>query len=56
MRDLSELRCSSNLSSDFYCQLSQTCQNLQSIYIEFQDNNVSNELKELISLQNNLKI
>jgi hypothetical protein len=56
-RDLLELCCSSNLSSEFFYQLSQTCHNLQSISILF-DNDVSNELnelKELISLQNNLK-
>ncbi|CAB4387435.1 unnamed protein product [Rhizophagus irregularis] len=54
-RDLLELCCNSNLSSDFFYQLSQICRNLQSISIDFNDNSVSNELKELISLQNNLK-
>jgi hypothetical protein len=56
-RDLLELCCSSNLSSYFFSQLSKICHNLQSISISF-DNDVSNELKELkelISLQNNLK-
>jgi hypothetical protein len=56
-RDLSELCCSSNLPSDFFNQLSQISHNLQSISILF-NNDVSNELnelKELISLQNNLK-
>jgi hypothetical protein len=56
-KDLSELCCSSNLSSNFFCQLSQICHNLQSISISF-ENDVSNELselKELISSQNNLK-
>jgi hypothetical protein len=55
--ELSELCCSSNLSSDFFYQLSQISHNLQSITISF-DNDVSNELnelKELISSQNNLK-
>jgi hypothetical protein len=51
---LSELRCSSNLPSEFFYQLSQISQNLQSISIEFYDY-VTEELKELISLQNNLK-
>jgi hypothetical protein len=53
-RDLTELRCSSNLPSNFFYQLSQVCHNLQSISIDFH-NDVSNGLKELISLQNNLK-
>jgi hypothetical protein len=54
VRDLSELFCVSSLSSNFFCQLSQICLNLQSISISF-CGNVSNELKKLISLQNNLK-
>ncbi|PKY41122.1 hypothetical protein RhiirA4_539367 [Rhizophagus irregularis] len=53
-RDLLELCCSSSLPSDFFHQLSQICHNLQSISISF-DDYVSNELKELISSQNNLK-
>ncbi|GBC44935.2 hypothetical protein GLOIN_2v1876445 [Rhizophagus irregularis DAOM 181602=DAOM 197198] len=55
VRNLSELHCGTNLNSDFYYRLSQTCRNLQSISIEFYSNEVSSELKELISLQNNLK-
>ncbi len=55
MRDLLELHCISNLPSDFFYQLSQTCHNLQSIYIKFFNDNIPNEIKELISLQNNLK-
>jgi hypothetical protein len=56
-KDLSELCCSSNLPSGFFYQLSQICHNLQSISISFDDvtSNVPNELKELISSQNNLK-
>ncbi|RIA91910.1 hypothetical protein C1645_875123 [Glomus cerebriforme] len=55
--DLSELHCSSNLSSEFFYQLSQICQKLQSITIDFEnmDFGISFELKELILLQNNLK-
>jgi hypothetical protein len=53
-KDLSELCCDSSLSSDIFYQLSQLCHNLQSISINLIQN-VSNELKELISLQNNLK-
>uniref|UniRef100_U9UP86 F-box domain-containing protein n=1 Tax=Rhizophagus irregularis (strain DAOM 181602 / DAOM 197198 / MUCL 43194) TaxID=747089 RepID=U9UP86_RHIID len=55
MRNLSELHCSSNLPSNFFYQLSHICHNLQSIFIKFHNDVVSNELKELISLQNNLK-
>jgi hypothetical protein len=63
-RDLSELCCSSNLSSDFFYQLSQICHNLQSISILFDEDdddddddvlNELNELKVLIFSQNNLK-
>ncbi|PKC57045.1 hypothetical protein RhiirA1_473104 [Rhizophagus irregularis] len=53
-KDLSELYCSSNLPSNFFHQLSQICHNLQSISIDFHYD-VSNGLKELIFLQNNLK-
>ncbi|GES91930.1 hypothetical protein GLOIN_2v1531016 [Rhizophagus clarus] len=55
VRDLSELHCCSCLPSNFFHQLSQLCQNLQSISISFCDSDASNGLKELISLQNNLK-
>jgi hypothetical protein len=53
--DLSELHCCSCLPSNFFYQLSQICHNLQTLSIEFHHYNTSNELKELISLQNNLK-
>ncbi|RGB38824.1 hypothetical protein C1646_755229 [Rhizophagus diaphanus] len=54
-RDLSELYCNSDLPSDFFYQLSQICHNLQSISVNFCTNSVINELKDLISSQNNLK-
>jgi hypothetical protein len=53
-RDLSEFCCCSDLPTYFFHQLSQICHNLQSISISF-CNDVSNELKELISIQKNLK-
>ncbi|EXX67504.1 uncharacterized protein OCT59_001419 [Rhizophagus irregularis] len=53
-RDLSELCCGSDLPSDFFYQLSQICHNLQSISIDFRSS-VTDELKGLISSQNNLK-
>ncbi|GBC52528.2 hypothetical protein GLOIN_2v1715049 [Rhizophagus irregularis DAOM 181602=DAOM 197198] len=55
VKDLSELRCSSYLTTDFFHRLSQTCHNLQLITIEFHNNEVSNELKEFISSQKKLK-
>ncbi|GBB85337.1 hypothetical protein RclHR1_01190013 [Rhizophagus clarus] len=54
-KDLSELRCSSYLTSDFFYWLSRTCHNLQLIAIEFHNHEISKELKEFISSQNNLK-
>ncbi|GBC52522.2 uncharacterized protein OCT59_028827 [Rhizophagus irregularis] len=48
MKNLSELHCESSLSSDFFHQLSQKCHNIESISILL-DNDVSNEVKELIS-------
>ncbi|GBB96500.1 hypothetical protein RclHR1_02770002 [Rhizophagus clarus] len=56
LRDLSELYCCSSLHSNFFHQLSQICHNLHALYIHFINYNIPNELKELISLQNNLKI
>jgi hypothetical protein len=55
MKNLLELHCHSNLPSEFFHQLSQTCHNLQTISITFDNNNTLNKLKELISLQYNLK-
>ncbi|RIA84324.1 hypothetical protein C1645_832437 [Glomus cerebriforme] len=53
--DLSELCCSSDINPEFYYQLSQTCHNLHSLAIDFEPKPISNELKELISSQRNLK-
>jgi hypothetical protein len=55
MKNLLELHCDSSLPSEFFHQLSQTCHNLQTISITFDDDNALNELKELISSQDNLK-
>jgi len=50
MKDISELHCNTNFSSEFFYQLSQiSCQ--QSLTVEFYEN----KNKEFISLQNNLK-
>ncbi|GBC29957.2 hypothetical protein GLOIN_2v1591804 [Rhizophagus irregularis DAOM 181602=DAOM 197198] len=54
LKDLSELRCSSDIYSDFFYQLSQICHNIRTLTIEFGDI-ISNGLTDLISLQNNLK-
>jgi hypothetical protein len=51
LMNLSELSC---CSSDKYTELSSICQNLQTLTIEFGDC-ISNGLKDLISLQRNLK-
>ncbi|GBB97382.1 hypothetical protein RclHR1_02980021 [Rhizophagus clarus] len=53
LSNLSELRCSSSIHSEFFYQLSQICHNLRSLTVEFV-NDVSDELKRLIFLQNNL--
>src|SRR5947207_5645854 len=37
LTNLSELRCSSNIHSEFFYHLSQICHNLQSITIEFKN-------------------
>ncbi|PKK70006.1 hypothetical protein RhiirC2_775020 [Rhizophagus irregularis] len=55
LKNLSELNCNTNLPPDFFYKLSQICHNLQSISIKFYNHDVSNELKELIIMQNNLK-
>src|SRR5581483_4240194 len=52
---LSDLRCSSDICSEFFHQLSQICCNLQSLFISFEDEEASNGLKELVVSQNNLK-
>ena len=51
LADLSEFQC----NSDIRIQLFRVCHNLQSLTILFKPADVSNELKELISLQKNLK-
>ncbi|RIA89253.1 hypothetical protein C1645_825143 [Glomus cerebriforme] len=55
LTDLSELYCNSDVYSEFFYQLSQTCHNLQSLTIEFRDT-ISSGLVDFISVQNNLKI
>src|SRR5205814_7087713 len=54
LRNLSELWCNSNIYPEFFYQLSQICHNIQSLIIEFEVN-ISNGLKDLISVQKNLK-
>ncbi|GBB87620.1 hypothetical protein RclHR1_01410003 [Rhizophagus clarus] len=51
---LSKLTCSSDIKSIFFCKLSQICFNIESLTIEF-NGTISNDLKNLISSQNNLK-
>src|SRR5436190_13685252 len=54
LKNLSELRCSSNINSEFFYHLSQFCHNIRSLTIEF-EKIISNELANLISVQKNLK-
>ncbi|RIA87514.1 hypothetical protein C1645_877997, partial [Glomus cerebriforme] len=54
LTDLSELHCISSLTSEFFYPLSKICHNIHSLTITL-DGWIRNELKELISLQNNLK-
>src|SRR6266542_1722881 len=54
LRYLSELKCDSNLQSEFFCQMSQICYNLQSLKIVIR-NVISDGLADLISIQQNLK-
>jgi hypothetical protein len=54
LKDLTKLKCSSDIYSEFFFQLSQISNNIQSLTIEFKDV-ISNGLTDLISLQNNLK-
>jgi hypothetical protein len=54
LKNLSELKCSSNISSKFFYQLSQICHNIQSLDITFEKVN-SKGLLDLISVQKNLK-
>src|SRR5205823_4060237 len=54
LTDLSELQCSTGIDSEFFYGLSQICHNLQSLTIDF-ISKVSNELKELVYSQNNLR-
>ncbi|GBB92398.1 hypothetical protein RclHR1_00200031 [Rhizophagus clarus] len=51
---LSELNCSSDIYSEFFYQITQICQNIQSLSIKF-ENFISDGLTDLISSQNNLK-
>ncbi|RIA85452.1 hypothetical protein C1645_830763 [Glomus cerebriforme] len=57
LKDLSELQCILDLPSEFFYHLSKISHNLYSlnIIIRYKGSKIPNELKELISLQNNLK-
>ncbi|GBC02747.1 hypothetical protein RclHR1_00480004 [Rhizophagus clarus] len=54
LKNLSELNCSSNISSEFLYQLSEICHSIKSLNITFEEVN-SNGLSDLISVQKNLK-
>ncbi|PKC66954.1 hypothetical protein RhiirA1_459021 [Rhizophagus irregularis] len=54
LKNLSELRCGSDISAGFFYQLSQICFNIQSLTIEFK-RIISNGISDMISVQRNLK-
>ena len=54
LRNLSELTCDTDIDSEFFCQMSQICHNLQSLKIIIRDI-VSDGLTNLISFQQNLR-
>ena len=54
LENLSKLCCDSNIYPEFFYKLSQICNNLQSLKIEF-GKIISNGLADLISVQKNLK-
>src|SRR5688500_2005356 len=54
LRNLSELHCYSNIDSEFFHQLSQTCYYIRTLKIYFQ-RTISSGLSDLISVQQNLK-
>jgi len=54
LKNLSELNCSSDIYSEFFCQISQICHNIQSLNITFKAP-ISNGIINLISAQQNLK-
>ncbi|GBB86995.1 hypothetical protein RclHR1_13450001 [Rhizophagus clarus] len=54
LKNLSDFRCGSNISTDLFYQLSQICYNIQSFTLEA-EGIVSNGLADLISVQRNLK-
>src|ERR1044072_5391291 len=55
LKGLSAFNFHSDISSDFFDQLSQICHDIQTLTIILKDGIISNELKEFISSQNNLK-
>src|SRR5688572_17797147 len=55
LKNLLELDCYSNISSEFFYQLFQTCHHIQSLRITIRGNTISNGLTKLISIQQNLK-
>ena len=54
LMNLTEFKCSSYISSEFFYQISKICHNIRSLTIDFEDV-ISVGLIELISSQNDLK-
>ncbi|PKK73520.1 hypothetical protein RhiirC2_740623, partial [Rhizophagus irregularis] len=54
LKNLTELCCSSDISTEIFYQLSQTCYNIQSLTIGF-ERTITDGIADLISVQRNLK-
>jgi hypothetical protein len=54
LKNLTELHCNSGACSELFCELSKICHNIQLLDMEFTQA-VSNEVKDLITSQQNLK-
>ncbi|PKY34145.1 hypothetical protein RhiirB3_453586 [Rhizophagus irregularis] len=55
LKNLTELSCSSDIPTELFYQLSQTCYNIQSFTIEFERIISNSGIADLISVQRNLK-
>ncbi|GBC00339.1 hypothetical protein RclHR1_03820004 [Rhizophagus clarus] len=55
LKNLTKLYCRSDINTEFFCQLSKICNNIQYLTIDFKKTIISNGLTELISGQQKLK-
>ncbi|GBB86752.1 hypothetical protein RclHR1_13150008 [Rhizophagus clarus] len=54
LKNLTKLRCRSDISTELFYQLSQICHNIRSFTLEYRET-IPNEIADLISVQRNLK-